>query len=313
MKALLKYMHCMTAVIAVLGLAAQSDAASLSLEGTQPNVPTQFNTAFFPGGSLPYQRVQWRTDNVNNAFATSHTAPNRWYGKEGYALFATTFTYPDADQASGNAFVPIAGNATFQNVIDLPSWVTSTEIIADRLAGGFAYALIDDPRYITGVREGTFDGTNYPPYNGSNGTGQDPWLKIGSIRGTLAGRNDPNGNPDRWSFTVGNDIPDHFRIGVMTDGLNANSEAPTSVHIRQSGDDVATFTSQTLPAGNRRVDMTFFDIVGAQAGDTFIISAGPSPGRVDGFSFDVIPEPASATLLAMALAGLAVFSKRRVR
>jgi hypothetical protein len=311
MNRLHKHVHRMIGAIAVLGLAFQCDAASLSLVGTQADIPTQFNTAFFPGGSLPYQRVQWRTDNVNNVFATSNSAPNRWYGKDGYALFATTFNYPDADVAD-SANIPIAGTALYQNLYDLPSWVTTTEIIADRLAGGWAYALVDDPRYISGTRYETFDGTNYPLPNGSNDTGTDPWVKIGVLRGTLAGRDDPNGNPDRWSFTVGDNTPNHFRIGVMTDGLDSNGGAPASVHIRQSGDDAATLTSQSLPGGNRFMDMTFFDVVGAQAGDTFIISAGPSPGRVAGFSFDVVPEPACATMLAAALVGLAVSSRRRV-
>lgn len=292
-----------------------AQAANVSLVGAHYDI----GGTFFPGGGLPYVTVPWRTDSAANVHAVSNAAPNRYYGTAGYALFATRFEYPNANATPGNANVPIGGNGTFQNLVDLPSWVAGHEVIANRLAGGFAYALIDDPGLMSGIRHWTFDGTNYPPADGTNGTGQNPYVKLGVITGdTISGRVDPGSNPDRWAFTVGAGAPYSFRIGVMTDGMDDSSFAPAQVFLRENGGDWVASSAMPVgtPGRNRFVDMTFFDIVGAAPGDTFTVSA-TAPGRISGFSFDVVqavPEPASLAMIGMAIVGMgSVVRSRRGR
>jgi len=291
-------------------MTANVQAASVQFVGTHADIGGTFFPAYnFPQASI----VPWRSDSANNLFAVSSTSPNRYYGTAGYALFATQFAFPNANPpGASNAFIPIDGNADFENILGLPTWVTDSEVVANRIAGGFTYALIDDPRLQGGERWWTFDGTDYPAPDGTNTTGVVPYVKLGVITGdTMPGRTDPGGNPDRWQFTVGNDIPYHFRFGIMTDGMDNSTFAPGNVYLRQEGGDWA---SSNFLAGNRFVDMHFFDVVGAQPGDTFIMS-GTAPGRVSGFSFDVvqqvIPEPGTLALLVPAILGVGLIRSRR--
>ena len=77
--------------------------------------------------------------------------------------------------------------------------------------------------------------------------------------------------------------------------------------------DNSTWTSTgVLTAGNRFVDMSFFDVTNAQAGDTYIVSVSNGAPRISGFSFDVVvPEPASVALLSLAFVGLIGVSRSR--
>ena len=96
-------------------------------------------------------------------------------------------------------------------------------------------------------------------------------------------------------------MPTDFRLGMMTDGYDSSPSSPAVVSLRQVGGD---FISTPTLARNRNVDMTFFDIVGAQPGDTFIMS-GEGSGRVAGFTFDVVPEPTALALWSVAAFGIA--------
>jgi len=274
-------------------------AASLSFVGAQYDLPFGGLGGAHNG---PYLEAGWRTSTPINVYAQGTAYPDQYYGKAGYALFATTFTYPDASATALNANIPIAGDATYQNLYDLPSWVTGSQIHATRLAGGGVYDLIDDPRLMVGERWFSFDGVNYPPPTATNNTGQNPYVQIGFIVGSAAsGAVDPNGNPDRWSFTVGAGTPSHFRIGVMNDGLNDSNFASNSILLRKLGDNASLVDSGSLTNRNRLVDMIFFDVKDAQPGDTYVVSASASNSRIGGISFDVVvPEPASVSLIALA-------------
>jgi hypothetical protein len=300
-------------LLAALGLVASAclatvcEAANLSFVGVQHSLP---------GGGLagatspPYLTAGWRTSSSDNIYALDSNFPNQYYGRAGWALFAATFGYPNSN-VTQNTNIPIAGNATYQNLSDLPAWVTGSQIHATRLAGGSPYALIDDPRLMNGIRHWSFDGVNYPPAAPGNNTGQNPYVSIGFIVGN-ATTLDPNNNPDRWSFTVGAGVPSNFRIGIMNDGLNDANFASDSILLRKLGDNASLVTSGILGGKNRLVDMAFFDIQGAQPGDTYVISASASNSRIGGISFDVnIPEPTSLALLFGAV-GLLMTSRGRM-
>lgn len=311
-----KTFHATAAVCVILtGMATLAQAATLSFIGAQHNLP---------GGGLagatapPFQTAGWRTSSSENIYAVGTSFPNQYYGTAGWYLFAATFAYPNPN-VTLDAFVPIAGNATHQNLSSPPTWVTGTQIHATRLAGGSPYALIDDPRLMSGERYWTFDGVNYPLPEPGNNTGQNPYVSIGFIVGDPGpGSPDISGNRDRWSFTVGADVPAQFRIGVMNDGLNDANFASDSIQLRKLGDDAGLVNSGAIygganPAKNRLVDMVFFDIEGALPGDTFVISASTSNSRIGGISFDVvrIPEPTGFTLLLGAVGSLLALRRGR--
>lgn len=293
----------MAAALCAVGLVGGvTSAADIELAGTHVDVGPSLN-----GSSPLYVVVPWRTDRPENSFAVSSTPGLRYYGRHGYALFATNFSWPNAQAVGSNSNLnPVTPAAPFENLYDLPSWVTSTSILSTRLAGGFTYALIDDPREISGSRDFTW-GYDQDPNSQTccNGT-QSAYIQLGLITGSAI-TTDPNGAPDRWSFTVGAGVPNEFRLGMMTDGYDNSPSSPAWVALRQDGGE---YVGTGTLARNRDVDMTFFDIVGAQPGDTFIMS-GEGSGRVAGFTFDVVPEPATLTLCGIAAIGATCLRRRR--
>jgi hypothetical protein len=300
-------------------------AAQLSHPGSQYDIGgTLFPTYSFPQNSI----VPWRTGSEKNLFSVSDSIGERYYGTAGYALFGTQFSFPNANAnpPAPNAFInPTQPHPDFPDIINLPSFITNSQILAARIAAGWSYALIDDPRMQAGPRWWTFDGTNYPPPDGTNTTGVVPYVKLGIIDGLDIFGNNPTlqdpSQPDgigfltyRWGFQVGSNVPASFRVGVMTDGLDHPTNfSPTEVHLQHvdvtnPGAPVMISAVDTgiipnglglsgsedyIPGRNRFVDMHFFDITGAQPGDQFgfavrsELGGGRSAG-IAGFSFDII-------------------------
>ncbi|MEX2093860.1 MAG: hypothetical protein WD971_14335, partial [Pirellulales bacterium] len=189
----------------------QASAAELAYVGTHYDVSgTYFPTYSYPQNSI----VEWRSDNSNNVFSARHTATGRYYGVDGWALFGTKFDFPDAN-ATGDIFYRLADDPELPNLSELPNFVAGAEILAHHKAGGGSAALIDDPRTQWGGRWWTFDGTNYPPPDGTNTTGVVPYLKVGFLHGWDEYGHDPQTGPAaRWGFTLGEHVPKHFRVGV---------------------------------------------------------------------------------------------------
>jgi hypothetical protein len=283
MKAVLKYLLA-TATLASGVCGEEARAVSLSYVGSDYDL-----TDLYPGGSTPYVVVPWRSD--------YHVKPldgdgNNVYGSAGYALFGTRFDYPDANATGGNAFVNPIDDAVYPNIINLPSFVSDSQILSSRKAGGWAYSLIDDPQLTNGARDWSWGDTQTPA-----SSGQAPYVKLGILDGTgTITNNDPTLAPaERWGFQVGVGAPAKFRVSVMTDGLDATIWAPTEVLMQQtSGGGLvgAPVTTGTV-IRNRFVDMHVFEIDGAQAGEEFVFmvrgEAGGSAG-VAGFAFDVLTE-----------------------
>ena len=308
MKIVLKYL-CVMALIAG-ACDERASAVTLSYVGTDNDL-----TNLFPGGgpanTAAYVVVPWRSD--------YHLKPldgdnNNVYGSDGYALFGTRFDYPNANAQGGNAFVNPTDNSIFPNIINLPSYVSGSQILSTRKAGGWAYSLIDDPQLTNGARDWAWGDSQTPA-----STGQAPYVKMGILdgNGAITG-NDPAIAPaERWGFQVGANAPGKFRVSVMTDGLDATQWAPTEVIMQQSssGALIGTPVTTGTVARNRYVDMHIFEIDGAAPGQEFVFlvrgQAGGSAG-IAGFAFDtVVPEPATAGMTLVTGAALIAASRRK--
>ncbi|TWT92008.1 hypothetical protein Pla108_41510 [Botrimarina colliarenosi] len=295
----------------VVGLAAVgAQAASVSYVGTQYDI----GGTFFPGGGPADQNAYvvagWRANDVAKTLDLDN---NDVYGSAGYAMFGTRFDYPNANATGGNAFVAPTDNSVYPNLIDLPSFVSNSQILSSRKAGGWSYALIDDPQLTNGGRDYNWGASQTPA-----SVFQPPYVKLGVLdgTGTVSGADPTVAPAERWGFEVGANAPSHIRVGVMTDGLDSTNWAPSEVFIQQvsGGAPVGAPVSTGTVLKNRFIDMHFFDIVGAQAGEEFVfLAANPGGGSagISGFAFDVVPEPSSALLATlMVVGGLA--GRRRV-
>ena len=278
------------------GGATNLSAVTLEYAGGHANMVN-----LYPGGgpanAQSYVVVPWRSEILAKPLDADG---NNVFGSAGYALFATTFSYPDASAMCCDAYInPVDGDPLFPNIIDLPEWVTGSQILAERMAGGFAYALIDDPVLTNGYRDYNWGDTQSPPANPPHS--QAPYVKMGFLDGLDIFGNNPISTPaGRWAFTVGADVPASFRLGVMSDGGDNGNFAPGEIFIQQF--DGTTPIGEPLGSGplsgvyrDRMVDMNFFDITGAQEGDQFVIGVMSGEGSfgnsgIAGFSFDVLPD-----------------------
>lgn len=280
----------------IKGANAQSNAL-ISYVGSHEDIGgTFYSTYAFPQKYI----VPWRSNADENSYAVERNG-HKYYGADGYILFATRFNFPDANAGPApNAAMKemprpghLNGSRDYPAIESLPSFVKHWEVLCTRMAGGWSYALIDDPRSQHGDRKYTFDGKHYPERNSSNETGVVPYLKIGILDGPDVKGDSPQlgVKADRWSFTVDSAVPKRFRLGVMTDGLDNVDVSPGQVFLKHVGG--AEHGSKILTP-NRFVDMSFFDVVDASPGDTFVIAAAPGPKQVgagiSGVSFDVIEE-----------------------
>lgn len=169
MKVVLKYLLA-AAALATGVWGDEARAVSLSYVGSDYDL-----TDLYPGGSTPYVVAPWRSD--------YHVKPldadgNNVYGSAGYALFGTRFDYPNANATGGNAFVNPTDDAVYPNMINLPSFVSGSQILSSRKAGGWAYALIDDPQLTNGIRDWNWGDAQTPA-----SSGQAPYVKLGILDG----------------------------------------------------------------------------------------------------------------------------------
>ncbi|QDV74038.1 hypothetical protein [Botrimarina mediterranea] len=296
--------HLAVALMCAGAMTTTAQASTVTYAGTQYDI----GGTFFPGGgpadANAYVVAGWRGSDVAK---THDLDSNNTYGSAGYAMFGTRFDYPNANATGGNAFVNPTDNSVFPNLIDLPNWVSGSQILASRKAGGWGYALIDDPQLTNGPRDFTWGASQTPA-----SVFQPPYVKLGILdgTGTPSGADGVGAPAERWSFTLGADAPEVFRVGVMTDGLDSTNWAPSEVRISSSlgGGQVSTGTVTK----NRFIDMHFFDIVGGQSGETFTFYAfnpGGGSAGISGFTFE-IPEPVSATLVGLATIVVTVGQRR---
>jgi hypothetical protein len=298
-------------VLAVVGVCfgqTQSVSAALSYAGTDYNV----GGTFFPGGAPPYVVVPWRSDSAPKAFDIDG---NNVYGTDGYALFATQFTWP-ATTCCGS--VQGVASATYPNLISLPSYVAGSQFLVNNKIGGWNYALVDDPTLVNGYRDFNWGNTQSPPVSPANS--QSPYVKIGNIEGNdILGNNARTGSngAGRWAFTLGASVPQTIRVSVMSDGYDGTNWSATEVLLARVSNvgAILDIVGSGALTRNRFVDMHTFDIIGGLPGENYAVFAkasGDGQGAIAGVSFDsVVPEPTGMTLLLSALG--AIFGSRRGR
>lgn len=284
--------------------------ATLNYAGTHYDMVDQY-----PGGSAPYVVSPWRSD-INAK--PLDVDGNNVYGTDGYALFATQFAWPNPGCCGG--VVP-TDSATYPNLIELPSYVADSQFLVTNKIGGWNYALIDDPRLVNGYRDYNWGDSLSPPVDPPHS--QSPYVKMGNIEGNDIFGNDTKTGPNgagRWSFTLGNQVPNTIRVGVMSDGYDATTWTATEVLLAQIDDqgDILNIVGSGELTLNRHVDMHLFDIVGGQPGETYAIfakgqSTGEGRGAIAGVSFDsVVPEPTGLVLLLAGFSGLVALPKRNM-
>lgn len=306
-----RYMAAVAVLSAASLAAIDVHAVTLSFVGSDNDLLDQL-----PAGTPPLVVVPWRSEFKTKLYDIDG---NNVYGSAGYAMFATKFDWYPRQGCCGGT-VPF-DSPTYPNLISLPSFVTGSQNLTQNKVGDWIYSLIDDPELVNGYRDYNWGMTQDPPRPGPD---QSPYVRLGILDGDDIFGNNPktaDNGAGRWAFTVGDGVPNRFRVGVMTDGLDSPDWAATEVLLHQIGDAnsiVQTATTSTL-VRNRFVDIHTFDIVGAQPGDTFAIFArGPAApfqgnGGISGVTFDVVPEPASAGLVAglLAVGGLFARGTRR--
>ena len=135
---------------------ASTKAASLAFTGSQFDL----GGTFFPKYDYPQADiVPWRSDDEGNFYSISSDIDHRYYGTAGYALFATRFDFPNADvhppvlnTVPANANIdPIAGDPNYPNIINLPNFITGSQILksaAWRAAGDTPSSMIRENRLV---------------------------------------------------------------------------------------------------------------------------------------------------------------------
>jgi len=283
-----------------------SQAASLSYVGSDFDI----GGTFFPGGSAPYTVVPWRSETSSKAFDVDG---NDVYGSAGYAMFATQFNWPN--QGCCGASVAF-DSATYPNLIELPSFVAGSQNLTTNKVGGWNYALVDDPELVNGFRDYNWGDNLSPPVDPPNS--QSPYVKIGTVAGSDIYGNDPLSTPaGRWAFEIGPNPPEKIRVGIMTDGLDANHWAADEVLLAElEGSSFSNSVTSGSIDRNRFVDIHTFDIVDAQEGDQFAVLASAAPGgngSISGVTFDYIPEPSGLILSLMGMFSMLGLRKRVAR
>ncbi|TWT86666.1 hypothetical protein Mal64_34950 [Pseudobythopirellula maris] len=295
---------CLLGALTAMTGAPAAHAAGLQYAGADYDI----GGTFFPGAgpqgnpNQPYVVVPWRTSGVGNQFAAVDEDGERYYGRDGYALFGTRHDYPSAYVAPGSSASP--GDPIFEslfpNLIEMPDFISDQQVLASRIVGGYGYALIDDPTLTSGIRDWAWGESQSP-----QSFGQPPYVQLGILDGWDQFGNDP-ANADslpagRWGFRVGAGSPDHFRVGVMVDGTDNSDFVPEEIVLAQvsafGGGSIVGSASSLTTESNRFVDMHFFDITGAQEGDFFAVGVKARDGEVSygnsgvsGFTIDVLPE-----------------------
>jgi hypothetical protein len=236
---------------------------------------------------------QWRTNTVPK---TMDADLDNVYGTAGYVMYATD----EIGNANTGVVIPADplnyANGSQATLKSIPSYLTLANNGQDHIAASFAtvYKLMDNPTQPIGAAVSDVE-------SGA------------AVRLTSLGT-----EVSLLNITIGTGFPTSgLRIGLLF-GNTDNFLGTLRLSQTVGGSATSTFM-QTIPPAEVELGLVFFDITAANVGDNFtlfISKENPQPpgGNTNtnvlygGITFDVIPEPASASLL---LAGVTVLCQRR--
>ncbi len=269
-------------------------------------LPKVARAATISGQGIVQNQPAWHSTSVSKPFTV---AGQSTYGADGYVIFGAD------DNTAANQFgQPWATNFAASND-------NGTTVYQD---AAFVNGL---PSYISNLDPGgEFDSANWGSIYAD---GDDPRLPAGptvadTSLGAIAGPTNqtPGDENHLLSFTIGPGVPDTLRVGVMYGNIN-DFFTPTAVRLSQDGGP-GDATIGSIPVAGFTIDWAFFDITGAQSGDTFDIfgtvrnrdGSGNNRTAIGGITFDtvastIIPEPQTYLLGLLGAIGVAFVVRRR--
>lgn len=174
-----------------------------------------------------------------------------------------------------------------------PGYVTAFGGSSNVFGGNAGYAAIDNPLTTPGATPTTLVTGTFNPFPGTGGTATT------------------------FAFTVGANAPALIRVGILTDNLDVAGFDPAAVQLVSSVAGASPDIDLTGAAANDgRPDLTFFDIRGGVAGETFVVTTtGGSAGCacVGGVAFDsaAVPEPRAWSLMLAGFGLIGTVARRR--
>lgn len=154
-----------------------------------------------------------------------------------------------------------------------PSYIGLITQSGNIFGGNGGYASIDDPNTTPGGGPTTMGSGTTNPFAGVN------------VEASV------------FTFSVHPGAPSTFRVAVLNDNTDGTQFASNSIRIAQTVGGAATSATVNTSTLNRVSDWYYFDVVGAQAGDTFsVLSGGGASGCncLGGIAFDSLGGPAPA-------------------
>lgn len=178
------------------------------------------------------------------------------------AFLAKPFDLDKNDVLGSDGYYVIGANERTSQPAYIASWLLTTTVYP----GNTGYASIDDPDVV-------------PPGSAT----------------IQSGTANPEGNDILiFSFVLGGTVPEHFRLGMMMDGLNDAKYNPNSVYLKEIGGlelQTASVNTTAVSYNDKNPDWIFFDVIGFTVGSEVGVYSGGGGNTLQVFAFDSAPPP----------------------